>query len=109
MKTATMKNTQSSSFESTSTSLLSVLQYNFNWQNTAEQNTEMFGTKASLLESNGIEVPKAFLALVVLRNIEKAIKSGPRSLSRQGLALGATGCADATHECIGLICSSLHV
>ena len=25
------------------------------------------------------------------------------------MALGATGCADATHECIGLVCFSLHV
>jgi hypothetical protein len=76
LKKATQKNAQRSSYDSTSKNVASVLAYNFNWQITAAQNVEQLTTKAAMLESNGITFPKSFQVLVILRNMETAIKAG---------------------------------
>ena len=76
LKKAVMKNAQRATYDSTFKNVSTVLNYAFNWQLTAEQNVEQLSTKAAMLESNGIKVDKSYMVLIILRNMEKAIKSG---------------------------------
>ena len=76
LMTSLSNNAERSSFDSTFNGVIGALTTPFDWQLSAETNMDKLVTASALLEPMGIIIPKALIALVMMKNLEKTTKSG---------------------------------